>query len=258
MRMWHKELWRHALQRWLAILTAILFVTNLVASAQSIPFGLTPELHRTVLSDKAEQSEDPGPVSLFSPLKPQPLEAPYKPLTPSQRFSWFATSTFGPPHMTGVALLSAGGTAVNRPEECGSHWSGLADRFGVAMAGSAAGNAIEASAGLALREDPRYFRMQQQTFKARVGNVVRLTFLARGENGGFSPAYARYIAIAGSNFLSNAWRVHSETNAGAALLRSSEGFGGCMAANGFAEFWPDVKKYVFHARHRAAQRRPDD
>jgi len=258
MRMWHKELCRLGLPRRLAILTAIFFVTSLVASAQSIPFGLTPEPHRTVPSDQAEQSEDPGPISLFSPLKPHPLEGPYNPLTPSQRFGWFVTSTIGPSHITGLALLSAGGTAVNRPGEYRSQWRGLGDRFGIGMAGSAAGNAIEASAGLVLHEDPRYFRAPNQTFKARVGNVARLTLLARGRNGGFGPAYARYVAIAGSNFLSNAWHAPSEANTRDALLRSSEGFAGHMAANGFAEFWPDVKKYIFHARHRAAQWRPDD
>jgi hypothetical protein len=118
-------------------------------------------------------------------------------------------------------------------------------------------DAIEVSVGLALREDSRYFGAPQQPIKARMGNVVRLTFLGRGENGLFGPAYARYFAISGSNFLSKAWRVRSEANTRAALLRSSEGFTGHMAANGFAEFWPDVKKYIFHARHRAAQWRTD-
>ena len=216
----HKEPYGLALPQRFAILIAVVFVINLAASAQSI-------------------------------------EGPYQPLTPSQSLGWFVTSTISPSHMTGVAFLSAGGTAVNRPGENGSHWGGLADRFGMGMAGSAVGNAIEVSVGLALREDPRYFRAPQQPIKARMGNVVRLTFLGRGENGVFGPAYARYFAISGSNFLLNAWRVRSEANTRAALLHSSEGFAGHMAANGFAEFWPDVKQYIFHARHRATQWMPD-
>jgi hypothetical protein len=76
--------------------------------------------------------------------------------------------------------------------------------------------------------------------------VVRLTFLARTGNGGFGPAYGRYIAIFGSNFLPNSWRARSEANPQNALLRSSEAFAGHMAANAFGEFWPDVKKRVFH------------
>jgi hypothetical protein len=114
------------------------------------------------------------------------------------------------------------------------------------MAGSATENAIEASAGLLLREDPRYFRLPGQSFKARVGNVARLTFAARGGDGSFRPAYARHLAIFGSNFLSNTWRVRSEADAPHALLRSSEGFAGRMAANAFEEFWPDVKRRLSH------------
>jgi hypothetical protein len=79
--------------------------------------------------------------------------------------------------------------------------------------------------------------------------VVRLTFAARVGTNTFKPAYPRYIAVFGVNFLSNSWRVNSEANAHDALLRSAEGFGGVLAANAFEEFWPDVKKRLFHRRN---------
>jgi hypothetical protein len=117
------------------------------------------------------------------------------------------------------------------------------------MTGSVTGNAIAAGVGLILREDPRYFRVPDRPFKARVGNVVRLTFVSRGDHGGFGPAYGRYMAIFGDNFLSSSWRVHSEANSHDALLRTSEGFGGLLAGNAFEEFWPDVKRRVFYKHH---------
>jgi hypothetical protein len=86
-----------------------------------------------------------------------------------------------------------------------------------------------------------------------VGNVVRLTFVARSDDGGLGPAYARYAAIVGGNFLSNTWRVHSEANVKDALLRSSEGFAGRIAANAFTEFWPDVKGHVIRKYTGASQ-----
>jgi hypothetical protein len=142
---------------------------------------------------------------------------------------------------------------VNRPREYGPHWDGWGNRFGMGMAGSATSNAMEAGVGLLLREDPRYFRVPKQAIKTRVGNVARLTFLARNESGRSEPAYARYLGIVGSNFLSNTWRVPSEANAQDALLRSSEAFAGRMAANAFKEFWPDVKKYLPRKHNRVAQ-----
>ena len=123
------------------------------------------------------------------------------------------------------------------------------DRYEMGMAGSATENAIEAAVALILSEDPRYFRVPDLPFKARVGNVIRLTFAARGRAGSFGPAYGRYAAILGDNFLSNSWRVHSEANSHDALLRTSEGFGGLMAGNAFEEFWPDVKRHIFRRHH---------
>ena len=85
--------------------------------------------------------------------------------------------------------------------------------------------------------------------------MVRLTLFARSRHDDVKPAYARYVGIFGSNFVSNTWRARSEANAQDALLRSSEGLAGRMAANAFEEFWPDLKKYFFHKRNRGAQQR---
>ena len=231
-----------------------LLALSLVARTQTTSSNRT-ERSRSVPSYQAEQSQSVPWFSGFNPLQAQRLEETYHPITPSERFRWFVMGTVGPAHLAGVAFLSAGGTAVNRPAEYGPHWMGFAHRFGINMVGSAAANAVEASAGLLLQEDPRYFRASQLPFKARVQNVVRLTFLAKGANRSFEPAYTRYAGIVGSNFPSNAWRVHSVANVQSALLRSSEGFAGRMATNAFAEFGPDVK-HIFHPRNRATQPSP--
>jgi hypothetical protein len=166
-------------------------------------------------------------------------------MTPRQSLRWFITNTTGPSHLAGGIFLAGFGTALDRPKEYGPHWVGFADRYGMRKTSIVTGNAIEASAGLILREDPRYFRLATRPLKNRFGNVVRLTFTARGHDGGFEPAYARYAAILGSSFLSNTWRVHSEASTHDALLRTFEGFGGRLAANAFAEFWPDIRRLAF-------------
>jgi len=243
---------RAGLSRWSAFLIGACFAVNRVALTQSIPLGQIPQSQ----APSSNQSEQPAVLritSFLSPLKPQTLEDTYHPITSRQSVSWFITSTAGPPHLGGIALLSAGGTALNRPEEYGPHWSGFGKRYGVGMAGSALGNAIEASAGLVLREDPRYFRVSHEPFKARVGAIVRQTFSARRIDGNFEPAYARYLGIFGSNFISNAWRVQSEASAQDAILRSLEAFGGRMAADAFDEFWPDVKRNLVRKFGRSTE-----
>jgi hypothetical protein len=58
------------------------------------------------------------------------------------------------------------------------------------------------------------------------------------------PAYARYISISGSNFISNAWRPDSQATVGNAVFRTLLGFLGRMTSNTFQGFWPDVRHRV--------------
>jgi hypothetical protein len=232
-------------------LVSILLAANLFALSHAIPSERTAESPRSPLSHKTEPSEAPS-LPVFNPVRPQRLEETYYPITPGESLRWFLTSTIGPAHMAGVAFVSAGGTAVNRPVEYGTHWEGWANRFGMGIAGSATSNAMEAGVGLLLREVRATFVCRNKP-SVRVGNVARLTFLARNESGKSEPAYARYLGIVGSNFLSNTWRVPREANAQDALLRSSEAFAGRMAANAFSEFWPDVKNLLRHNRRRFAR-----
>jgi hypothetical protein len=248
--MGNKNVQSSAHYRWFAILVAgfIFFGTNGFVFAQSTPPAHTSESGQTAPSDQSDDSKSGNPPSLLTPLKPQVQEAPYHAITPRQRLRWFITNTIGPPHLIGGLFVSAFGTAVDRPAEFGPHWGGFADRYGMRMTGIVTGNAMEASLGLAFREDPRYFRVPDRPLKARLRNVVTLTFAARRDDGNLAPAFARYMAISGNNFLSNTWRVHSEANTQDALLRTAEGFAGRMAFNAVEEFWPDVKNRIFHRR----------
>jgi len=108
--------------------------------------------------------------------------------------------------------------------------------------GVATNNILEAGLGAAWGEDPRYFRATGQPVGSRIGHAIAMTFVARSTDGGLSPAYARYVANAGGNFLSNKWRVHSEADTRHASIRIAEGFLGRMTGNLFKEFFPDLKQ----------------
>ncbi len=187
---------------------------------------------------------------LLSPLPRQTQNDPYHPITSRQRLRWFVTSTVGPAHLLGGGIFSAAlGTALDHPKEYGPGWGGFADRFGMRLTGISTGNAIEAGFGALWGEDPRYFAATGKPVRGRILNVVKQTFEARRRDGNYAPAYARYLAVTGNNFLSNTWRVDSEANAHDALIRTAEGFAGRMAANAYEEFWPQVKNHFFHRNH---------
>jgi hypothetical protein len=178
-------------------------------------------------------------------LKVIAAQAPYEPISGKQRIQWAAMQTFGPESLLLGNLTAGIGTARNKPEEYGPHWDGFAKRYGMRLTGVAASNTIEAGLGSLWGEDPRYVRNQMLPFGRRIGNVFLLTFAARNRQGKLKPAYARYIAIPGNNFLSNTWRVSSESATDEALARTGYGVLSVIASNAWNEFWPDVKRMVF-------------
>lgn len=184
-----------------------------------------------------------GPVE--QNLKVISAQAPYKMISGKQRIEWAAQQTFGPESLLVGTLTAAIGTGRDNPTEYGPHWDGYAKRYGMRFTGIAASNTIEAGLGALWGEDPRYVRNRNLSFKKRIGNVFLLSFTARNREGKLVPAYARYIAIPGNNFLSNTWRVGSEATTSAALTRTGYGVLGEVASNAWSEFWPDVKRKVF-------------
>jgi len=183
-----------------------------------------------------------------APTVPQTKNG-YVAITPKQRLTWFVQSTAGVESLLFAGPFSAGwGTAFHHPKEYNTSWEGFGQRYGMRLTGVSTGNAMEASLGALWGEDPRYFRALGQPFGSRIGNIIKMTFLARNSDGGTRPAYARFIAIPGNNYLSNTWRANHEATAGDASVRVAIGFLGRMGGNAFSEFWPDVKEHLFHKK----------
>jgi len=171
--------------------------------------------------------------------------APYEMISGKERLRWVIRGTFGPKSLI-VGVFSAGiSTADNTPKEYGPHWDGFAKRYGMRFTGVATSDTMEAGLGAIWGEDPRYVRSADPAFKKRLGHVFLLTFTARNREGELKPAYARFIAIPGSNFLSNTWRADSVSDSSHALTRSAYGILFRLASDAWSEFWPDMKHKVF-------------
>jgi hypothetical protein len=220
-------------KRWqLASLVCCAFLTLQSLSAQTT---------QTDPGTKATQSE-PAVRHYVNAVPRTPAD--YEAITAQGRFFWFVRSTIGPRSLVAGVFSSGLGTAVNSPHEYGPHWDGFAQRYGMRMTGVSTGNAIEATLGAAWGEDPRYFHTVHAPFGERVKNIIDLTFRAYRPDGERHLAYARYVATAGNNFLSNTWRVESEADWQHALLRTAEGFGARALGNAFSEFVPEVWRRV--------------
>jgi hypothetical protein len=217
-----------------------------IVSGTILFFGLMTLGGSLGLAQEGQKPDAPRPP--VGPVEQNPKaisSQAYLPITGKQRIAWAASESFGPESLL-VGTLTAGiGTGRDSPEEYGPHWDGFAKRYGMRFTGIAASNTIEAGLGAIWGEDPRYERNPNLPFKKRIGNVFLLSFAARNRQGNLRPAYARYIAIPGNNFLSNTWRVSSESTTSAALTRTGYGVLSEVASNAWNEFWPDVKRMVF-------------
>jgi len=174
----------------------------------------------------------------------QAVSQSYKPITGEERLRWFAGSTAGPTSLLLAGPLSAGwGTLRESPEEYGRTWKGFGQCYGMRLTGVATSNAIEGLSGAVLREDPRYIPAPAgASFGRRARHVLISTFTAYRPDGSRRLSYSRIAGNVGSNFLSNTWRVESESSAGDASLRCVWGLGSRMSSFAFSEFWPVLSR----------------
>lgn len=160
---------------------------------------------------------------------------------------WVIERTVLPTNVLGDAIGAGIGTGLDTPPELGPHWTGFEKRYINSMATGLVQDSIEAGLGAAWHEDPRYFPAAPGTsFKDRLGHAAKMTFYAYRNGGGTQLAYARFVAVPAANALSDTWRPASETDFDHFALRVGLGFAGHFSGNVWTEFWPDVKKKVFH------------
>ncbi len=191
--------------------------------------------------DPPQAASGPGPSAAPQTLA-QPSPPVLPPLDASGRLRWFFSSTFGVSSLAAGAVVAGWGTLFDLPEEYDTHWSGFGKRFAQHTVGVATSNSMEATLGAVWGEDPRYIGHPGLPFGQRVWKVLGGAFTARDSDGRAMPAYARYVAYPGSNFLSNIWRPDSEATTGSALLRTGYAFLSRIGSNAFAEFWPDIRQ----------------
>lgn len=199
----------------------------------------------TTASSVGPDSDSEASSTQFNPASSSSSDS-RRPISAKERIDWVVRGTIGPESLA-AGLFSAGwGTLFNEPKTYGPHWEGFGDRYGMRLSGIAASNTVEAGLGAIWGEDPRYIRDAGAPFIHRIGHAAKMTFLAQNRDGKDKLAYARFIAIPGTNFLSNTWRAPGDDSANRAAIRTGEGFLGRFGGNTFDEFWPDVKQRVFH------------
>lgn len=218
-----------------------------VASAQILPGQLAADVQQSGTIGVAK----PVPVPAGSPT-PTQINSAYEPISGTGRIVWWAKASFGPMSIFDGAVVAGYQTAFDHPPQWGPGWDGFGKRFALRQVDVALSNGLQAGAGAIWGEDPRYFRAGQGSFGSRIGHAVKDTFMDRYRGGEYGPAFARYIGIAGGNFINNSWHPAGETSNTDIEERIGTGFASKLASNVFQEFWPDLRDHLplmHHSNH---------
>jgi hypothetical protein len=167
-------------------------------------------------------------------------------VTEQDRLNWFTVNTVTPQNLFGQTFTAGWATLTNAPPEYGPHWEGFAKRYGMSMTGVVTSNLMEIGLGALWGENPAYPLATGQPIRQRLGRVFKFTFVTENRAGRTTPAYARYMAYVGNNFLSNAWRADGEASTADTTVRIGFAFLGRLSGNAFNEFWPDAKRLLHH------------
>jgi hypothetical protein len=96
------------------------------------------------------------------------------------------------------------------------------------------------------REDPRYYQLGEGGFRRRAYHALNRLFVTRTDSGHERFNYSESIGNAAAAAISNIYHVPADRTASRnattfAFLILYDGL-----ANGLKEFWPDIRRKVFH------------
>lgn len=147
-------------------------------------------------------------------------------------------------------VWSAAGAGIGQwrdsPPEWGQGAAGLARRFAASEAYKFTQNSLALGFDTGLGLDPRFHPSHDSGIWPRVRSAVGQTFFAYKDSGGRMFNYSEVCSSYGAAFIANSWFPAHANGGMNALERGTIGLGLNTASNVAKEFWPDIKRKVFH------------
>jgi hypothetical protein len=187
------------------------------------------------------QNQNVLPLPISSPTA---LDSASKiePLTPKQKIQSAFRNTFGPRAIINRAILSGFDSWTDSPKEWPQGMEGYGMRMGNRMGRLAARNAVQLSADLAFKTDPRYDRCDCTSFLSRTKHAWKRVFVSRKDNGGEMISVSRLAGAYVTPIITdtwypdrlNTWSHKMQSGTEFLLLRG--------ATNMLREFWPEISR----------------
>ncbi len=167
-------------------------------------------------------------------------------MTLSVKCRFYLRSTYGP-RSVGYSLAGAGiNQGWNDVPEWGQGMEGYGKRFASSFGQKAIKRSIQVGAEIMLKEDPRYFASGRSGIWQRTRYAAGQTFISHRDAGGIRPAYSRFVGTVAGVCVSRQWYPDSDRKAEDYVSSSAISMVLDIARNVFNEFWPDVKRLLFH------------
>jgi hypothetical protein len=166
----------------------------------------------------------------------------------SGKLLYHVERTFRPGSITMSGLSAGYSQMTNSPEEWGQGGAGYSRRVASSMASSGIRAILAFSLDSTLHQDPRYYRSDSTGVWPRTKHALRGTILTRTDSGGETFSTWRVGSAYGSAFITQQWypdRYHTVRHG---FVNGSTRLGWDVVKNVVAEFWPDMKKKMFHRK----------
>jgi hypothetical protein len=178
-----------------------------------------------------------------------PLNGTYHPLTPVQKLELFYRSTYSPFTFLSAAFDASLAQAQGDFRGYGGGLQGYGKRYGAVLADS------EATAFFGkflfpwmLKQDPRYFRMEEGPVGKRAFYAVTRVLVTRKDSGGNTFNSARILSRLVVKTLSNSYYPEERRGVWPTLRRTSNALISDAAMGLAKEFWPDVRDKLLRKR----------
>jgi hypothetical protein len=169
------------------------------------------------------------------------------PLSSGQKFKLATAGVFDWGAYPFNGVLAAIAQAKNDPKSWGQGWEAYGKRYGASFADNGIGTYMTTAVFPSLlHEDPRYYQLAKGSFIHRAYHAVNRLFVTRTDSGKEEFNYSESVGNAAAAAISNIYHAPEDRtvsrNVGTlVLLIAYDG-----VSNELKEFWPDVRRKVFH------------
>ena len=157
-----------------------------------------------------------------------------------------------------IGFLAALDQANNSPRSWGQGWGAYGKRYGASFADNGIGTYMTTAIFPSiLHEDPRYYQRREGSFRSRAAYSVERLFVARTDSGDSDFNYSEIVGNATAAAISNIYHAPEDRT----VSRNLGTWGMLImwdgASNEMKEFWPDIRRKVFHKREPAISKESD-